>query len=66
MKHGVVATKPDVSFLRVFGCSAYAHVPKVERCKLDTKARKCVLLGYGTNKKGYRLYDLGRMKVIHS
>ena len=23
--------KPDVSFIRVFGCSAYAHIPKVER-----------------------------------
>ena len=59
-------TKPDVSSLRIFGCSAYAHVPKAERRKLDSKAGKCVLLGYGTNQKGYRLYDLGRMKVIHS
>ena len=59
-------TKPNVSSLRIFGCSAYARVPKVERCKLDSKTRKCVLLGYGTNRKGYRLYDLGRMKVIHS
>ena len=58
--------KPDVSLLRVFGCSAYAHVPKVERRKLDAKIRKCVLLGYGIEQKGYRLYDLGRMKVIHS
>ena len=59
-------TKPNVSSLRVFGCSAYAHVPKAERRKLDSKTRKCVLLGYGANQKGYRLYDLGHMKVIHS
>jgi len=58
--------KPNVNSLRIFGCSAYAHVPKVERHKLDPKARKCVLLGYGTTQKGYRLYDLTRMKVIHS
>jgi len=25
-----------------------------------------VLLGYGTNQKGYRLYDPRQMKVIHS
>ena len=25
-----------------------------------------MLLGYGTNQKSYRLYDLGHMKVIHS
>ena len=59
-------TKPDVSFLRVFGCSAYAHIPKAERRKLDSKARKCVMLGYGTSQKGYRLYDIEQMKVVHS
>ena len=25
-----------------------------------------ILLGYGANQKGYRLYDINRMKVIHS
>ena len=30
-------TKPNISSLCVFGCSAYAHVPKVERRKLDLK-----------------------------
>ena len=59
-------TKPDVSLLCIFGCSAYAHVPKSERHKLDSKVRKCVLLGYGTTQNGYRLYDLEHMKVIHS
>ena len=58
--------KPDVSHFRVFGCAAYVHVPEVERHKLDCKARKCVLLGYGANQKGYRLYDVESMKVIHS
>ena len=41
-------------------------MPKVDRHKLDPKARKCVLLGYGTAQKGYCLYDLTRMKFIHS
>ena len=59
-------TKPDVSFLRIFGCSAYAHVPRAERRKLDSKVRMCVMLGYGASQKGYRLYDVERMKVIHS
>ena len=49
-----------------YQASAYAHVPKAERRKLDSKTRKCVLLGYGTDQKGYRLYDLGWMKVIRS
>ena len=28
------------------------YIPKVERHKLDHKARKCVILGYGTAQKG--------------
>jgi hypothetical protein len=50
----------------VFGCEAYAHVPKDERKKLDSKARKCILLGYGTEMKGYRLYHPNRARVFHS
>ena len=47
--------KPNVSHLRVFGCSAYIHIPKDERKKLDPKAKKCIFLGYGTSRKGYQL-----------
>ena len=41
-------------------------MPKANRRKLDSKTTKYVLLGYGANQKGYRLYDINRMKVIHS
>ncbi len=58
--------KPKVEHLRVFGCDAYAHVPKDERQKLDTKSRKCIFLGYGAETKGYRLYDPKRAKVFFS
>ncbi len=58
--------KPGVDHLRVFGCDSYAHIPKDERGKLDTKARKCILLGYGEETKGYRLYDVMTRKIIHS
>ena len=58
--------KPDVKHLRSFGCTVYAHIPKDERKKLDSKAKKCVLLGYGTETKGYRLYDPQNLRVIYS
>ena len=58
--------KPSVDHLRVFGCDAYAHIPKDERGKFDKKARKCVLLGYGAETKGYRLYDVKDRKIIYS
>jgi transposase InsO family protein len=58
--------KPDVSHLRVFGSVAYAHIEKDERSKLDGKARKCILLGYGSQTKGYRLYDQEKERVTFS
>ena len=62
----LLGRKPHVNMLRVFGCLGYAHIPKDERRKFDTKARKCMLLGYGETTKGYRLYDMDRQKVIYS
>ena len=58
--------KPSVDHLRTFGCTAYAHIAKDERKKLDSKARKYILLGYGNETKGYRLYDPIQSRVIHS
>ena len=58
--------EPKVKHLRVFGCDAYAHVPKDERSKFNSKATKCILLGYGKKTKGYRLFDPIRRRVIHS
>ena len=35
--------KPGLSYLRVFGCEAYSHVPKECRNKLQAKAKKIML-----------------------
>ena len=53
--------KPDVKHLRVFGCICYAHIPKDERKKLDSKAREAIMLGYVTEVKGYRLIHLQKI-----
>ena len=58
--------KPNVSHLRTFGCISYVHIPKDERDKLDPTSKKCVLVGYGSTTKGYRLYDLDKMKILYS
>ena len=42
---------------RVFGCTAYVHIPKVLRTKLDPCATRCVFVGYSDLQKGYRCYD---------
>ena len=43
--------KPNVNHLRIFLSSAYAHIPKGERSKMDPKAKKSIFFGYGIGVK---------------
>ena len=47
--------KVDISHLRIFGCIAYAHIPKNFRKKLDSKSEQMIMIGYCESTKGYRL-----------
>jgi len=58
--------KPGAEHLRVFGSITDAHIPKDSRKKLDSKTRKCILVGYGSVRKGYRLYDRATRQVLFS
>lgn len=51
----VWSDKPvDYSKLRVFGCSAYAHIPSDERSKLKPKSTHCIFLGCEKGVKGLK------------
>ena len=41
--------KQNVKYLCVFRCSTYVHIPKIDRSKMDFKAKKIIFLGYGYN-----------------
>ena len=56
--------KPDLANLKVFGCVAYAHVPKQFRTKLDNKAVKLRFVVYSKGTKGYRLIDESTRRVV--
>ena len=58
--------KPSVAHFRVFGCIAHAHVPEVNRSKLDKRSVECVFLGVSEESKGYRLLNPISNKVIIS
>ena len=56
--------KPNVGHLRRFGCTAYVHIRKEKRDKLDGKSLKCIFFGYSETSKGYRFYNIETDKVF--
>ena len=49
-------SKANYEKLRIFGCEAYALIPKNDRRKLELRSRKFIFLGYGPDGEiGYRL-----------
>ncbi|KAK4389894.1 Retrovirus-related Pol polyprotein from transposon TNT 1-94 [Sesamum angolense] len=58
--------KPSAKHLRVFGSICYVHIPTEKRHKLEEKTEKGIFLGYSTQSKGYRIYNLKTKKLIIS
>lgn len=50
-------TKPDLSMLRTFGCTAYSFIQKKKRKNLQSHATKGIYLGFEDGYKGYKIYD---------
>lgn len=58
--------KPDLSHIRLFGSKVMMHVPKEKRFKWDKKAMQHILVGYGEDIKGYRLYNPHKKTIVTS
>ncbi|XP_019261392.1 PREDICTED: uncharacterized protein LOC109239301 [Nicotiana attenuata] len=63
-----VWTNKEMSYshLKVFGCKAFAYVPKEQRTKLDDKFVPHIFIRYGDEEFGYKLWDPVKKKVIGS
>ena len=61
--HGV---KPNLSHLKIIGSTAYVHIPKEKRIKLDTHSHKGIMIGYGGGTNQYKVWDLTRKDVVVS
>ena len=58
--------KPPVKHLRVFGSKEFAHIPKEDWRKLDSKAIRCTFIGYCSQYKAYRLFNPSTHKIFVS
>ena len=57
---------PSYSHLRVFGCLCYPLIQSTTRNKLQPRSTPCVFLGYSSNHRGYKCYELSTRKIILS
>ena len=48
---------PNVSNFRIFGTRAWARIPYEKRKGLQPKSKECIMVGYGEETKGYKLFE---------
>ena len=59
--------KPDVAYLRVFGCEAWVFIPQEKRTdKLSPKSERMTFIGYEQNSKAYKFMTSNNSIVISS
>ncbi|ODM88300.1 Retrovirus-related Pol polyprotein from transposon TNT 1-94 [Orchesella cincta] len=62
----VFGKKPTLHHIRLFGCTAYSHIPEQQRSVWQPKSKKCILVGYESSCNNYRCYDPEKRKIIIS
>ncbi|KAM0736918.1 Retrovirus-related Pol polyprotein from transposon TNT 1-94 [Formica fusca] len=55
--------KPCLTHVKVFGSTAYAHIPKQQCTKWDPRAEKLILVGYESESTNYRLFNPVTKKI---
>src|SRR5260370_5954152 len=58
--------KPSLATLQLFGCKAYAHVPKVDQSKFMECTIECIHIGFTEEKRAYLLYSWEKRHLFES
>ena len=56
--------QPNLSYLRTWGCLAYVRISDPKWVKITSRAYEYAFIGYATNNKTYRFYDLNDKVII--
>ena len=56
--------KPDASNFRIFGTKAWERIPSEKRKALKPQRKECLMVGYGEDTKGYKLFDTSTGKTF--
>ena len=58
--------RPTVDHLRIFGCTAYVHIPKEKRTKVECRAWKGIFVGYTDSPRIYLVYNPVKNKIVRA
>ncbi|KAF0701194.1 Aste57867_8303 [Aphanomyces stellatus] len=58
--------KPNIEHLRPFGCTGFVFIDKSKISKLEPRATKCILIGYASQRKSYRLINCDSGELFES
>jgi len=56
--------KPHAGHIRIWGCRAWAAVPKQKRKKWDSKTSECILVGFYDTENLYQLWDIEKRELV--
>ncbi|GKE35439.1 retrovirus-related pol polyprotein from transposon TNT 1-94, partial [Tanacetum coccineum] len=59
-------TKPSIKHLYIFGCTCYLTRDGENLDKMKEKGDPCILVGYSTQSKGYRVYNKRTRLIVES
>ena len=54
----IFGKNPNYDNLKDYGCLCFVSNSKRERHKFLQRAQKCIFIGYSTNQKGYKVYNV--------
>nr|GEZ59831.1 hypothetical protein [Tanacetum cinerariifolium] len=64
--HIINDRKPSIKHLHIFGCVCYITSNGENLDKIKEKGDQCILVGYSTQSKGYRVYNKRTIMIVES
>ncbi|GJU02756.1 retrovirus-related pol polyprotein from transposon TNT 1-94 [Tanacetum coccineum] len=64
--HIINDRKPSIKYLHIFGCTCYLTRDGENLDKMKEKRDPCVMVGYSTQSKGYRVYNKRNRLILES
>ncbi|XP_073061619.1 uncharacterized protein [Primulina eburnea] len=62
----IMGKRPNLKYFHVFGCVCYVLNDREHLAKFDSKSDKCLFLGYSSNSRAYRMYNLRTRTTMES